>query len=59
VRRKCREKSSDFRLMHRIARDVDQILKFGDDEEEDEPFCFLWDDQLEWVEGGKNWSDED
>jgi CRISP-associated protein Cas1 len=45
--------------MHRIARDVDQILKFGDDEEEDEPFCFLWDDQLEWVEGGKNWSDED
>jgi CRISP-associated protein Cas1 len=59
VRRKCREKFHEVRLMHRIVRDVDQILRFGESEEEDEPFCFLWDDQLEWVEGGKNWSDED
>lgn len=58
VRRKCREKFSHFRLMHRIVQDVDRILQFGDPDAEAEPVCFLWDDQLEWVEGGKNWSEE-
>jgi CRISP-associated protein Cas1 len=58
VRRKCREKFSQYRLMHRIVQDVDRILQFGTPDEEAEPVCFLWDDQLEWVEGGKNWSEE-
>jgi CRISPR-associated protein Cas1 len=58
VRRKCREKFSDYRLMHRLVADVDKVLGFGD-EDEAEPICFLWDDVLEWVEGGKNWGEED
>jgi CRISPR-associated protein Cas1 len=58
VRRKCREKFSQYRLMHRIVLDVDRILQYGTPDEEAEPFCFLWDEQLEWVEGGKNWSEE-
>lgn len=59
VRRKCREKFQQHRLMRRIIQDVDQILEFGDPDAEAEPVCFLWDDQLQWVEGGKNWSDEE
>jgi CRISPR-associated protein Cas1 len=58
VRRKCREKFSDYRLMHRIVQDIDQVLGFGD-EDEAESICFLWDDVLESVEGGKNWSDKE
>jgi CRISP-associated protein Cas1 len=58
VRRKCREKFSEYRLMHRIVQDIDRMLQFGDPDAEAEPLCFLWDDQLEWVEGGKNWSEE-
>lgn len=58
VRRKCREKFGQYRLMHRIVQDIDRILQYGTPDEEAEPFCFLWDDQLEWVEGGKNWSEE-
>jgi CRISP-associated protein Cas1 len=34
------------------------FLQFGTPNEEAEPICFLWDDQLDWVEGGKNWSEE-
>ena len=45
--------------MHHIVQDVDKILQFGDADAEAEPVCFLWDDQLKWVEGGKNWSEED
>jgi CRISP-associated protein Cas1 len=58
VRRKCREKFSQYRLMHRLIQDVDRLLEFGDPEGEAEPFCFLWDDQLQWVEGGKDWGEE-
>lgn len=58
VRRKCRDRFNDYRLMHRIVQDVDRILGFGDDDEA-EPICFLWDDVLESVEGGKNWSDQE
>lgn len=58
VRRKCRERFSQCRLMHRLVQDVDHVLGFGD-ESEVEPICFLWDDVLESVEGGKNWSDEE
>jgi CRISP-associated protein Cas1 len=55
VRRKCRERFSEYRLMHRLVQDVDKVLGFGDDDEA-EPICFLWDDVLETVEGGKDWS---
>jgi CRISPR-associated protein Cas1 len=58
VRRKCRKKFSDYRLMHRIVQDIDQVLGFGD-EDDPESICFLWDDVLESVEGGKNWSDKE
>jgi len=57
VRRKCRERFNDYRLMHRLVRDVDQVLSFGEDD--DEPICFLWDDVLESVQGGTNWADEE
>ena len=40
VRRKCREKFNDYRLMHRLVQDIDQVLSFGD-EAEAEPICFL------------------
>jgi CRISP-associated protein Cas1 len=58
VRRTCREKFVQERLMHRLVADIDQLLLYGEpDDDEGEPFCFLWDDQLAKVEGGKNWSD--
>ena len=58
VRRKCRQKFNDYRLMHRLVQDVDKVLGFGD-EDEAEPICFLWDDVLETVEGGKDWSEKE
>lgn len=58
VRRKCREKFVEGRLMHRLVQDIDRVLGFGDPDDE-EPICFLWDDVLESVEGGKNWGDDD
>jgi CRISPR-associated protein Cas1 len=57
VRRKCRERFSNIRLMHRLVKDIDRVLGFGDDDDT-EPICFLWDDVVEWVEGGKNWAEE-
>jgi CRISPR-associated protein Cas1 len=56
VRQKCRERFCEERLMHRIVQDVDSLLGFGD-EDETEPICFLWDDVLDSVDGGKNWGD--
>jgi CRISP-associated protein Cas1 len=58
VRRTCREKFVEIRLMQRLVADVDQLLLYGTPDDEAEPVCFLWDDQLQWVEGGKNWGDE-
>ena len=58
VRRKCRQKFNDYRLMHRLVQDVDKVLGFGD-EDEAEPICFLWDDVLETVEGSKDWSEQE
>uniref|UniRef100_B8HWH6 CRISPR-associated endonuclease Cas1 n=1 Tax=Cyanothece sp. (strain PCC 7425 / ATCC 29141) TaxID=395961 RepID=B8HWH6_CYAP4 len=58
VRRKCREKFSAQRLMPRLVREVDQLLQYEDPEAQAKPACFLWDDQVEWVTGGKNWSEE-
>ncbi|MBD2037767.1 type I-E CRISPR-associated endonuclease Cas1 [Leptolyngbya sp. FACHB-321] len=57
VRRKCREKFFQARLMQRIIRDVDQVLQYDGADEMAEPVCFLWDDQVEQVEGGKDWSE--
>lgn len=56
VRQRCRQKFNECRLMHRLVKDVDQVLGFGDPDEA-EPICFLWDDVLEAVEGGKNWGE--
>jgi CRISPR-associated protein Cas1 len=56
VRLKCRERFNEYRLMHRLVQDVDAVLGFGD-EDDAEPICFLWDDVLETVEGGKNWAE--
>lgn len=58
VRRKCREKFYQAHLMQRIIRDVDQVLQYEGADEIVEPTCFLWDDQVEQVEGGKDWSEE-
>jgi CRISP-associated protein Cas1 len=58
VRRKCRERFSEYRLMHRLVQDVDKVLGFGD-EDEAEPICFLWDDVLQTVEGGKDWAEQE
>ncbi|MDB9524391.1 type I-E CRISPR-associated endonuclease Cas1e [Oscillatoria sp. CS-180] len=58
VRHRCHRKFADYRLMHRIVRDIDQVLGLDIDVDE-EPICFLWDDVLQTVEGGKNWSDDE
>ncbi len=58
VRHKCRQHFIAARLMQRLVQDVDQVLGFQA-EEEAEPVCFLWDDVLASVEGGKNWGDEE
>lgn len=57
VRRKCREKFYQSRLMQRLVREVDQVLQYAGADELAEPECFLWDDQVEQVEGGKDWSE--
>jgi CRISPR-associated protein Cas1 len=58
VRRKCREKFYQARLMQRLIPDVDKLLQYAGADETVEPVCFLWDDQLEKVEGGKDWSEK-
>jgi CRISP-associated protein Cas1 len=57
VRRHCREKFYKARLMQRLIPDLDQILQYQGADELAEPVCFLWDDELEKVEGGKDWSE--
>jgi CRISPR-associated protein Cas1 len=57
IRRKCREKFFQARLMQRLIQDVDQVLQYGGADETVEPTCFLWDDRVEQVEGGKDWSE--
>jgi hypothetical protein len=39
------------------VRDIDQVLQYEGADEMAEPECFLWDDQMEQVEGGKDWSE--
>lgn len=57
VRCKCRQKFYHSRLMQRLVRDIDQVLQYEGGDEMAEPTCFLWDDQVEQVEGGKDWSE--
>jgi CRISP-associated protein Cas1 len=57
VRKKCRQKFSDHRLMRRIVQDIDRVMGFANPEAE--AVNLLWDDQIQWVEGGKNWSEEE
>ncbi|MBW4696083.1 MAG: type I-E CRISPR-associated endonuclease Cas1e [Lyngbya sp. HA4199-MV5] len=57
VRRKCREKFFQARLMQRMIQDVDRVLQYNGADEMAEPVCFLWDDRVEQVEGGKDWSE--
>jgi CRISP-associated protein Cas1 len=56
VRRKCRERFQKVKLMRRIIGDVDGLLGFGGGDEGVVPDCYLWDDQIDRVEGGKDWS---
>jgi len=57
VRRKCREKFSQVRLMQHLIRDVDRVLQYAGADETAEAECALWDDRVERVEGGKDWSE--
>ncbi|ACK70864.1 CRISPR-associated protein Cas1 [Gloeothece citriformis PCC 7424] len=58
VRQKCREKFSKFRLMKRIIDDIDQVIGYSQGEAEIPQVTHLWDDQIEWVEGGQDWQQE-
>lgn len=58
VRRQCRKHFYEARLLPRLIADLDRILEFDGDDETTEPMCFLWDDQLEKVEAGKDWSED-
>lgn len=55
VRRKCREKFLEQRLMQSIVQDVDRVLGFRDANRPAPAVSFLWDDQVGWVEGGQDW----
>lgn len=57
VRRKCREKFQGIKLMRKIIPDVDRLLLFRGDDESVVPECYLWDDHIDRVEGGKDWSE--
>ncbi|MCH9055143.1 type I-E CRISPR-associated endonuclease Cas1e [Parathermosynechococcus lividus] len=56
IRRKCRERFTSTRLMPRLVQDIDSVLEFGSSDDSEQPLCLLWDDVLDSVEGGKNWS---
>ncbi|OLP18278.1 subtype I-E CRISPR-associated endonuclease Cas1 [Leptolyngbya sp. 'hensonii'] len=58
VRQKCREKFSNYRLMQRIIQDVDKVLGYMSGDTEIPAVSFLWDDQVDWVEGGQDWAEE-
>jgi len=57
VRRKCREKFQGIKLMKKIIPDVDRLLLFRGDDESVVPECYLWDNHIDRVEGGKDWSE--
>ena len=43
--------------MKKIIPDIDRLLLFGGDDESVVPECYLWDDHIDRVEGGKDWSE--
>ena len=55
IRTKCRQKFTEFKLMKRIIKDIDDVLGYGDGDMEIPTVSYLWDDQANWVEGGKDW----
>jgi CRISPR-associated protein Cas1 len=57
VRRKCREKFQEIKLMRRIIPDLDRLLLFDGEDEAMVPDCYLWDDHIDRVEGGKDWAE--
>jgi CRISP-associated protein Cas1 len=56
VRRRCREKFQAAKLMKRIIPEIDRLISFNGSDEVVEPECYLWDDHIDRVEGGKDWS---
>ncbi|NER00911.1 MAG: type I-E CRISPR-associated endonuclease Cas1 [Cyanothece sp. SIO2G6] len=58
VRQRCREKFTEQRLMRRLVEDIDTVLGYGAGELEVPKVSYLWDDQVEWVEGGQDWQEE-
>jgi len=57
VRRKCREKFQGVKLMRRLIPEIDRLLLFDGVNESVEPECYLWDNHIDRVEGGKDWSE--
>lgn len=57
VRRMCRDKFQEIKLMKRIIADIDRLLEFNGSDESVEPECYLWDNHIDRVEGGKDWSE--
>ncbi len=55
IRAKCRQKFTDFKLMKRIVKDVDQLLGYRGGDLEVPTVGYLWDDKVAWVEGGKDY----
>jgi len=59
VREMCREKFTQQRLMRRLIKDIDQVLGYADGDDLEVPaVSHLWDDQVDWVEGGQDWIEE-
>ncbi len=59
VRRKCREKFNEIKLMSRIVPDVDEILQVGKIDETSPAVGQLWDPEQGAVEGGQAWGEEE
>ncbi|WP_338438772.1 type I-E CRISPR-associated endonuclease Cas1e [Synechococcus elongatus] len=57
VRRKCREKFVETKLMQRIISDIDQVLGYRGNDPAPEGICLIWDDRQGEIEGGRNWGD--
>ncbi|MEB3189332.1 MAG: type I-E CRISPR-associated endonuclease Cas1e [Snowella sp.] len=55
IRTKCREKFTEFKLLKRIVKDIDEVLGYEGDDLAVPTVGYLWDDQVPWVEGGKDY----
>lgn len=56
VRLECRKRFTEAKLMRRLIKDIDQILNYRTQDAELPTVAYLWDDQVDWVEGGQDWS---